>query len=330
MQSPLCIHCSSDSHPSNSLEMKKEDCLRIITDASKMKVSKLTFSGGEPFLWSPLEDAIGKAIKSKIEVTIYTTGNSPNYKNDVQVYKRLGIKKLIFSLFGAEPRTHERITRKKNSFENTRNAILFANSQNIETQLHFVPTSRNYTEIENVVKTAYKLNVSQVSILRLVPQGRAKLSDSGLSKTQNIDIQQKIRKIREKIQIPDFIRTGSPYNFLWLNPKPHCDAATNRIIIGPDLRIFPCDAFKGIQAEEIVEKDSLSILTQCSLKQCWEKSSYLNAVRKAKDNHPAQCKKCSQFNQCLSGCLAQKAIKNKSLFNCPDPDCLMIAERNKE
>ena len=322
-----CVHCSSDSRPSNPLAMEKVDCLRIITEAADLKVRELTFSGGGPLLWAHLHDAVHKAIHHKMNVSIYTTGNSPNFEEQASEFKKMGIKNLIFSIFGANQRMHELVTRKAGSFNRTIEAIRYANSRKIETQLHFVPTSRNYSSIDSIVELAENLKVSTVSILRLVPQGRASLLPQDvLSKLQNVDLQTRIRRLRtEKESTGLQIRTGSPYNFLLLNENTTCLAASSRIIIRPDLHIFPCDAFKGILAKEIVNSEQHSILSKSSLKQCWEQSLYLKAVRQAVHaEYPDQCQRCDALDRCRSGCLAQKAIQDRRLANRPDPDCIMI------
>jgi len=56
-------------------------------------------------------------------------------------------------------------------------------------------------------------------------------------------------------------------------------AAIDRLIIGPDPRLYPCDAFKQIGAEELVKTEEWSCLAGRSLPDCWRKSPYLEAVR---------------------------------------------------
>ena len=321
-----CVHCSSDSRPSNPLVMDKVDCLRIITEAADMQVHELTFSGGEPFLWPHLHDAVREAILHKMNISIYTTGNPSDFEKQASEFKKMGIRRLIFSIFGANPRLHELVTRKRGSFDRTIEAIRYANSKKIETQLHFVPTSKNYSSIDSIVELAENLNVTTVSILRLVPQGRASLLPQDvLSKSQNVDLRNRIHRLRAKTESTGLkIRTGSPYNFLLLNEEVECHAASSRIVIGPDLHVFPCDAFKGILADEIVNTEQYSVLSKCSLKQCWKQSPYLKAVREAVcAEYHDQCQRCDNLKRCKSGCLAQKTIQDRRLTSRPDPDCIM-------
>jgi len=318
-----CIHCSSDAGPSNLLEMTRDGCIRILTDAASMGAEDVAFSGGEPVLWPHIYDAVRAAAEHRLKVTVYTSGNAEAFKGKASRLHELGAGRMIFSLFGATDTTHERITRKAGSFERTNAAMRDALSVGLTTELHFVPMAGNYRELNQVAKLARQLGASRVSVLRLVPQGRASLiKNRALSRVQNLDLRHRIHALREE-HGDDFIRTGSPYNFLMLNETPECCAAIDRLIIGPDLRLYPCDAFKRIGASELVKTEDWSCLGGARLQECWKKSPYLEAVRMYLTTHfEAPCVSCRLLETCLSGCLAQKVIACNSLDKKPDPDCL--------
>jgi len=318
-----CIHCSSDARPSNLLEMTRDDCLRILSEAAKMGTHDVTFSGGEPFLWPHIFEAVEAAFKYHMKVAIYTSGNVEEFKQKVTRLKSLGAVRMIFSVFGENALTHERITRRAGSFERTKVAMGEAISIELATELHFVPLADNYRELFGVAQIARQLGISRISILRLVPQGRAALIGKRiLSRVQNLELRRLIQEIREKYG-NEFLRTGSPYNFLMLNENPACCAAIDRMIIGPDLLLYPCDAFKKIGAAELVGTEAWSCLTRVSLIDCWQKSPYLKAVRDyLTTDFEAPCNSCRLLEKCLSGCLAQKVIASDSLDKKADPDCL--------
>jgi radical SAM protein with 4Fe4S-binding SPASM domain len=194
-------------------------------------------------------------------------------------------------------------------------------SVGLATELHFVPMAGNYRELDGIAQLARQLGASRVSVLRLVLQGRAALvRDRSMNRVQNLELRRKIQDLRKA---GHDIRTGSPYNFLMLNATPACCAAIDRLIIGPDLRLYPCDAFKRIGASELVKTDRWSCLTGASLPECWEKSPYLEVVRAyLTTDFKDPCESCGLLKKCLSGCLAQKAITYNSLDKKPDPDCL--------
>jgi len=318
-----CVHCSSDARPSNPLEMTSDDCLRILAEAAEMGAQSVAFSGGEPLLWPYLSDAVKAAVGYRMKVTIYTSGNTDAFRHKALRLHRLGASRFVFSVFGATAADHERITRKAGSLELTIASIREARSVGLDVELHFVPMSSNYRDLTDIAVLGRRLGASRVSVLRLVPQGRAALiRERILNRVQNLELRRQIQSLRKEYG-HDFIRTGSPYNFLLLNDKPGCWAAIDRLIIAPDLTFYPCDAFKQIRASELVGTDEWCSLEQANLSDCWRQSPYLEAVRTYLTTDFADpCSSCRLLEKCRSGCLAQKAVAYGSLDKRPDPDCL--------
>lgn len=316
-----CVHCSSDARPSNSLEMSRDDCLRILREAAQMGAKEVAFSGGEPLIWPCIFDAVEAATSNHLASAIYTSGNTNDFGNQAVRLRTLGASRFIFSLFGSAASTHERTTRKAGSFARTMKAMLLAREAGLETEVHFVPMSHNYRELKDIAVLARKHGAATVSALRLVPQGRAALiAGRALNRVQNLELRRQICALRAEGHA---IRTGSPYNFLMLSDHPKCSAAIDRLIVGPDLRIYPCDAFKKIRAEELAGTLDWSSLQSRGLRDCWDKSPFLEAVRTYLTTPFAEpCDSCGSLEKCLSGCLAQKVLASNGLKKQPDPDCL--------
>jgi radical SAM protein with 4Fe4S-binding SPASM domain len=316
-----CIHCSSDARPSNYAEMSLKDCVSIVNQGAQIGAKKIAFSGGEPLIWPYINDAVATAVANSLQVTIYTSGNCNAFREKAEKILRLGVHRLIFGMYGASASLHERITRIPGSFEQTVRAISDAREIGLATEVHFVPMSSNYGELKGVAILSKELGASVVSVLRLVPQGRAALLRSQiLNRVQNLELRRVIRELREAGHI---IRTGSPYNFLMLSANPECCAGIDRIIIGPDLRLYPCDAFKQVKAEEIMGTLNNSTLNGFSLSDCWDRSPYLEAVREYLTTpFPNPCRLCGLLEKCLSGCLAQKVVAYGNLDKRSDPNCL--------
>lgn len=323
-----CVHCSSDANEENELSIDSEKCLSIIDEAIKMSVTQIAFSGGEPLLWNGIVECVKFANQNNINISIYTSGNCDNPDITFAALSNAGLKKAIFSLYSDKDYEHNRITRKAKSFDNTINSIKIAQKYNIITEVHFVALANNYKKLTNIVKFAKDIGVNRISVLRFVPQGRGTLiSDyDTLNESQNIELRNTIITLREEGYD---IRTGSPFNVLCLNERPKCMAAQDRMIVAPDLLIYPCDAFKHITARMINDDVEYSDLNKSSLCDCWNKSSYLKTIRQAILSEPNQpCKSCKNYSSCLSGCLAQKFLYYSSLYVNPDPACLNRGGKN--
>ena len=316
-----CAHCSSDAGSSCTREMKLEDCLRIISEAADLGVRELTFSGGEPLIWADLTDAVRLAVARGIQVHVYTSGNIPKQQKTLGLLGDIGVGRCVFSLFGATEQTHERITRIRGSFQKTLKALTLAGKTGMETEIHFVPIAENFQQLSEIANLARKRGVERVSVLRFVPQGRGLLIRShALNRLQNLQLKKSIEDLRGN---GHNIRTGSPYNFLMLNNQPECCSGIDRLIVGPELHVYPCDAFKQVEAEELVGTQEYSRLDRWSLSECWQKSKFISKVRTHLTTPFVQpCETCNSLPTCLSGCLAQKVIAYSNFDKRPDPACL--------
>ena len=127
------------------------------------------------------------------------------------------------------------------------------------------------------------------------------------------------------------IRLGSPYNFLMMNQNPQCKSGIDRMTIGPDYRIFPCDAFKHILPEDVGANNDYSNIRNISLKECWEKSDYFKTVREyLAGSISNEGNNCSMLNKCNSGCMAQKFYAYGGLVRSPDQCAYMLKKRKND
>lgn len=316
-----CIHCSSNAHKDNSLQMTYEKCVEIVEQANNLGVKEIAYSGGEPLIWNHIDDMIYLTHKLGIYVSLYTSGNIPDkYKRFLKL-KNEGLDRAVFSLYSYKAENHERITRISGSFEQTINSIKDCIKVDIQAEVHFVAVSQTFRELKDVAYFCKEIGINKISVLRFVPQGRGSLFSQGiLNKSENIELINIIYNLRKS----GFdIRTGSPFNILLINKNPECYAAKNRMVIAPDLRIYPCDAFKQIHAEDIADTLNNSILTNNTLEYCWNNSLYFNMIREALEQPSGEpCDKCLNYNSCKTGCLAQKFLQYRTLKKIPDPACL--------
>lgn len=324
-----CVHCSSIASPDNPLQLSKETVLSLIEQAAVMGVTQIVLSGGEPLLWPWIEDAVNCCAKEGIECTLYSTGinhNGTGGQKLIALHQR-GLNKVVFSLYAPIKDIHEKITRKSGSYEGTISAMKITEDSKLEREIHFVPIKINYKYLYKLIDFAEKHGVMKISILRFVPHGRgAYMEEEALTHRETMELRDLIISCRKKFR--GVIRLGSPYNILMLNEYVDCIAAQKVLIILPNGNIYPCDAFKNIEPDEIDIVDSYNNILHHSLRECWENSKYLNVIRGYLSTpFEEPCVSCIYINRCKSGCLAQKVIDQKSILNGkiikrPDPLCI--------
>jgi len=316
-----CIHCSSTAGPHSGRSMSLSDAADLVRQAAEMRVEEVAFSGGEPLVWPGLGRLVTQCSEARMRSVVYTSGNVVDVQTQLVALAHAGLTRLIFSVFARDPRAHDTITGSVGSLAATLMAVSMAIDLGHAVEFHYVPLRVNLRHFLDVTDLAIDLGVLKVSVLRFVPQGRGRKATAlCLTHEQNVELKNMIISAGRRVAV----RTGSPYNFLQLNEKARCAAAVDRLSIAPDARVYPCDAFKRIEAERVVATDVLSRVDRWSLRECWEKSPYLQLVRKYLNTpFPEPCASCKARSRCQSGCLAQKYLANGNLKKAPDPMCLM-------
>lgn len=301
--------------------MSLADAIRIVHEANDMQVAELAISGGEAVIWRGFAELLDVIAQLEMNVSLYTSGVGASIPAVITRMESIPIARLIFSLYSHRPEIHDRITQREGSHSTTVAAIESAVALGVRTELHFTIMRCNYRDLLGVCELAKALGVSKVSVLRLVPQGRSRNATDArfLGSEDNLALQELVKTARTIITT----RVGSPYGFLHVSDSPQCSAGVDRLIVLPDLLISPCDAFKQVKPQDVARTDAYSRLDKWSLRECWERSPYLQAIRQhLEEPHVAPCEGCSAFARCFSGCTAQRYLSHGQLVRGPDPMCL--------
>jgi len=326
-----CTHCSSNASSGNPIQLTRETVLSIVSQAAELQVESIVLSGGEPLLWSWIRDAVSACKSHNLRCSLYSTGISLNEDGaqEILALAKCGLNKAIFSLYSPLEEYHEDITRKVGSFNKTVGVMRAVGKSGIKREIHFVPLKRNYKHLVKLVELARDAGIPKVSILRFVPQGRGavlKKSREMLMHRETMELRRLIMDCRERYDVK--IRLGSPYNIMMLNTDVDCSAAWRTLCIGPNGNVYPCDAFKNIEPCDIGLEDPYNNILSHSLRECWERSTYLGAIRHYLTTRFGEpCSNCKELKRCKSGCLAQKVLDQESIESGniakrPDPLCL--------
>jgi len=319
------IHCSSDASAAGYKEMEAGAATSIVRQAAEMGVAKIAISGGEPLLWPGIEELLELCRSLAMHPTVYTSGIVPDSQKAMDRLRALGVHRVVFSFFSGRPEVHDEVTQTKGSWEQTLAVVQSARNAGLPVEFHFVPMRLNYTCLPELAAHAANLGVRQISVLRLVPQGRARCDKNLLlSDADNL----RLREIIEGAKRHCRIRLGSPYSVFHTSDSPNCMAGIDRLTIAPDLRIYPCDAFKRIESMEIARTREFSSLDKWSLSECWLHSAYLRTIREhLRQPFKSPCSDCTYLPDCKSGCPAQKYLTHGELSRVPDPMCLQMGKR---
>lgn len=276
-----CIYCSSLS------DMEKTECLdyaaiiRVVDDAVTLGAKTVSLSGGEPFLRGDITEIVeyinGKGLKVRLYSSgIYSDGNSyssiPTTLLEVVKDK---LDALIFNYEAVDAELYAIIMgTEAANLAMLDETIHRAIALGIPVEAHLVPMHCNFRQIPDVLSKLYSMGVSNVSFLRLVPQGRV-LENKELVEMR-VEEQEELKKIMAKCQetYQGKIRLGLPFSA----KRAACGTGSIKLTVRYDGYVFPCEAFKdgmmeineGVMPENVKEK---------RLKNIYEESGYLKVVR---------------------------------------------------
>lgn len=276
-----CIYCSSLSDMEKTESLDYATILQVVDDAVALGAKTVSLSGGEPFLREDIAEIVeyikGKGLKVRLYSSgIYSDGNSYSSipttlleavkgKLDALIFNYEAVDAELYAIvMGTEAANLAMLD------ETIHRAIALG----IPVEAHLVPMHCNFRQIPDVLSKLYSMGVSNVSFLRLVPQGRV-LENKELVE-MSVEEQEELKKIMAKCQetYQGKIRLGLPFSA----KRAACGTGSIKLTVRYDGYVFPCEAFKdgmmeineGVMPENVKEK---------RLKNIYEESGYLKVVR---------------------------------------------------
>jgi radical SAM protein with 4Fe4S-binding SPASM domain len=301
------------------IEIVYPELVRLLGEAAEQGLRTVGLSGGEPLLYSHLGELGLWLLAHRIVFYVYTCGTitdrngtaTPVYADSLAALK--GSSKVMVSLHGANALTHEVVTRIPGSFRAVLGTISGLAKAGIPFEIHFVPMKPNWRELHDIVHLASSMGTREVSILRLVTQGRARDSGLDLSRDEYLDLKRQIEDVQQTH--PDMmVRTGAPWTCLLHGSSSPCTAGVNKLLLSAEGKVFPCEAFKFTARHR-------RTFYGRSLNDIWTDDPLLVKIRLARRHTPAACRSCAHALICNGGCLGQRQLAG-SMQSRPDPLCV--------
>jgi radical SAM protein with 4Fe4S-binding SPASM domain len=162
------------------------------------------------------------------------------------IEKCAGLKniKFIFSFHGATAKTHDYITQTPGSYNCLLTSLKDCLRAGIECEINFVPLRVNVNEFTRLVNLAQDLQITRISVLRFVPQGRGILNRKELELCPDEEdlFVNEVLRLRAESSVD--IRTGSPFNGIVPGNKVPCRAGFGKLVVQADGNVLPCEVFK--------------------------------------------------------------------------------------
>lgn len=170
-------------------------------------------------------------------------------KSDFVTLKSIGLDKVVFDFQAYEQEIDQYIMGRNSELHICfLDSLIHASLVGLEVDAHFIPMKPNYKEIGDVLELLDIAGVSNISILKFVPQGRGytncadlQLSDDELNEFFDI-----LNKYKEIYSLN--VRIGIPLS----GEMGHkCTAGLEKLDIKFDGTVLPCPAFKELSMSDM-------------------------------------------------------------------------------
>lgn len=251
-----CMFCSSDSNDKKSKFLNFNIIKNVINDVDKLKISKIQFSGGEPFAHPEINKIIECVKNINKDVEIYTSGNIKKNNRlcplDVVFLKKIkksNIHTLRFNLQSYNENVNNFLTN-KNSFTNTISSIRNSLKIGLNCEIHIIPLKQNFLDVDKTVEFFKKFKVSKIKFLRFVPHGKG-ATNKDIIELNESEYEILIKNlIRLKKIHREYIEIGSAFNNINSRNLSQfcrkCQIGKNKIVITPDAKVYPCVSTKHL------------------------------------------------------------------------------------
>ena len=152
-----CIFCNAESSRKAHINRSTQEIKETIISNSK-DYNEIMFIGGEFTIRDDAIDLIGLAKKKGYKkIAIETNGRMFAINNFTKRILKAGLNNITFSIHGSCAKTHDGLTRVKNSFAQCMEGLKNTKRHNVNIYINFVINKLNYKEIPLLVEKFGKL-----------------------------------------------------------------------------------------------------------------------------------------------------------------------------
>lgn len=276
-----CIYCSSWSSLDKIEVLDFETICQCVDDAAALGAQLINLSGGEPLMRMDIAEIADYIHNKGLKIRLYCSGIYYDGSYRTMPIKLLEairgkVDVLIFNYESSNPNLYAQIMGTESGNlslleETINNAIQVG----INVEAHLVPMKCNFRQIPETLDKLYAMGVSNISLLRLVPQGRVYDNEDTvvLSEGEHRELKAMLVELSKKYP-KNKLRLGKPYRS---ERFVTCNTGTVRLAVRYDGFVFPCGAFKdGMEFFEGCKPDNLK---EKRLAEIYENSAYISKVR---------------------------------------------------
>ncbi len=287
-----CIHCYFPDHIKEGI-MPKALFIKIIEQCKELNVLNITISGGEPLLNPNIAFFLSLCRENNFSVNLLSNliFLNDDIINEFKITPLLGIQTSLYSL---DEDVHDSITGIKGSCARTKKAIEKLYDLNIPMQINCPIMKQNRNSYREVLNWAKSLNIEA--------SGDYMLFGCFDGSRKNLHCRLDLPEIES------LLLEGKSENISYdknetSNRASICPVCYSSLCISPLGKVYPCEGWQSY---------TLGDINHSSIREIWENSSDVLALRSLTIKDFPKCENCKDKEYC-SICLIRNVNESKTL-----------------
>jgi heme b synthase len=307
-----CVHCRAAArfgpYPN---ELSTEDCFRFLDDVASFSDPIMILTGGEPMMREDIFEVAAYGTKIGLRMVMAPCGLLVTDET-AQKIKDAGIKRLSFSIDGADAESHDKFRGVPGAYESVMKAIETSKKHGLEFQVNTTITKHNLHELPKILEKVIDLGAAAHHPFLLVPTGRAaNMKDQEISPEDYEKTLKWFYEMREEVPI-QFKPTCAPHYYRIfrqnekekgrkVTPQTHGMDAMTKGCMGGQSFAFVSNTGK-VQICGFLDVECGDI-TKEPFSQIWDTSKVFQEMR-AWDDYNGRCGYC-EYKWVCGGCRAR-------------------------
>lgn len=300
-----CIHCynfwrgakfkETANHPPDAT-LEKDKVLAIVDQLAKSQVFRVTFTGGEPFLFGQaVTEGVRSAKKAGLDCSLNSNLTTITRKG-AESLKEAGLDSILTSFHSFDEETHDAITQRKGSFGRTLRGIKICQDAGLDVGVNMVVMKINQGQVFETGRFVKDLGIKSFSATKAVPcLGGNNFQEIGSDKNAfkkmiaDLVLLEKTFGINvDTLMAYPLCALSDLVNF-WKFAQHSCGAGTTTCTIGSNGDVRPCS----------FADETYGNIFSDSLPQIWKTMKDWRDGSRLPENCVDNCK---YFSQCGGGC----------------------------
>jgi radical SAM protein with 4Fe4S-binding SPASM domain len=239
-----CLHCYNE--PRQMKELSMEQWKEVISISWKLGIPHIVFTGGEPTLFTGLDELVARSEEFGQVTGLVTNGRmlrTPGYLNSL-VNK--GLDHVQITILSHREDLHDELVGENGAWKETIQGLEVALKEDLYVSTNTTILRPNLVDMEDTLRFLVSLGVKNVAFNTIIRSGKGKETE-GIGYDELAEVMLKLKQLA----------VDGGVRLIWYTPTPYCEfnpinfglgikqctACALNMAVEPDGTVLPCQSY---------------------------------------------------------------------------------------